>query len=107
MNETENTIPVSEGTLTISIAEYRGLLEALYDARAEAKTKASESIDKGARLYDRGKQIELLEQRIAAMTAQAADFGAYLDAVPYRRSEYEMFLRGQALDRLAAEVETK
>ena len=104
MDETKTNIPVSEGNVTIAISEYRGLIERAATAEAALAVAESESVSKGARLYDRGRLIDSLNERIAELERAGQQMCDFLDSKPHLRAEFNLFLHERALDGKAADA---
>ena len=104
MDETKTNIPVSEGTVTIAISEYRGLIERAAAAEGALAAAENESVSKGARLYDKGRIIDVQNKRIADLERSGKQMCDFLDSKPHLRAEFNLFLHERALDRKAADA---
>ena len=101
MNEQINTIPVTEGTISISIAEYRALMEAaiarrfderIRDLEEQAKDKEREVTDVHCRSYDLRKQNELLEAKVRELTEAGEKMTRFIDEDPTTRESFNAWL---------------
>lgn len=107
-----NTVPVTDGTVNISIAEYRGLIETVAASGAEAAIQHTEKMkyfSEKMRSEDVAKaanaHVETLQARIAELEAAGKQMCDFLDSQPHLRGEFNLFLHERDLGRKAAEVE--
>lgn len=96
-----DTVPITEGSVTIAIAEYRALLEvataAKFDARireieAESKDKDRELTDVRCRSYDLRKQNEQLEAKVKELTEAGEKMTRFIDEDPATREQFNAWL---------------
>ena len=96
-----NTVPITEGNITIAIAEYRGLLEtaisAKFDERvreieAEIKDKDREIVDVRCKSYDLRKQVEQLEEKVKELTEAGEKMTRFIDEDPTTREQFNAWL---------------
>ena len=113
--------PVTEGTVTIIIAEYRGLIEAVEQYKAALDLSAAEKDKSWWKAYHAEKevakrdiQITELRKQIAELREQIAELKEagrkvcdFIDSKPQLRSEYNLFQCERDLERSADAVESE
>jgi len=107
------TAPVTEGTITINIAEYRGLIEAVEQYKAAAAVSAAEqnkswwdAHNAKDALVKSEKHIEELREQIAELKEAGRKVCEFLDSKPHLRGEYNLFRHERDLERAAEAVES-
>ena len=108
-NKTEIAVaPITDGTVTISIAEYRGLIEAVEKhksavavAQAEREKCWWEAYHARKELEKRDEQITELMEHVAELKAAGKLVCAFLDSKPHLRGEFDLFKHERDLERAA------
>lgn len=107
------TAPVTEGTVTISIAEYRGLIEAVEQYKSAAAVSAAEqnkswwdAHNAKEALAKSEKHIEELREQITELKEAGRKVCEFLDSKPHIRGEYNLFQRERGLERAASATES-
>lgn len=106
--------PVTEGTVTISIAEYRGLIEAVEQHKAALDLSAAEKDKSWWKAYHAEKEVEKRDIQITELREQIAELKEagrkvcdFIDSKPQLRNEYNLFQCERDLERSADAAESE
>ena len=106
--------PITDGTVTISIAEYRGLIEAVEQHKSAAAVANAEKDKCWWEAYNAKKELEKRDVQITEMREQISELKdagrlvcEFLDSKPQLRGEFDLFKHERDLERAAQAAESE